>query len=124
MKLHHVQVCCPPGGEEAAREFYGTGLGLPEVAKPPGLAARGGVWFRAPGVELHVGVEEPFAPVRQAHPAFVVDDAGQLEQVARRLTAAGFTVDHRERDTFPGFLRFHTGDPHGNRVEVLAPARP
>ncbi len=40
--------------------FYGAVLGLPEVAKPPVLAARGGVWFRQADVE--VGVEEPFIP--------------------------------------------------------------
>ena len=33
----------------------------------------------------------------------------------------GFDVDSRERTTFPGHLRFHTADAHGNRVEVLAP---
>ena len=75
MRLHHVQVACPRGGEDAARRFYGDGLGLTEVAKPEALAGRGGVWFRsydAEGgtvAELHVGVEEPFAPARKAHPA-------------------------------------------------------
>ncbi len=34
MRLHHVQVSCPPGGEDAARAFYGDALGIPEVAKP------------------------------------------------------------------------------------------
>jgi hypothetical protein len=28
-------------------------------------------------------------------------------------------VDERERTSFQGYLRFHTSDPHGNRVEVL-----
>ncbi len=27
MRLHHVQVACPPGGEDGARRFYGAGLG-------------------------------------------------------------------------------------------------
>jgi catechol 2,3-dioxygenase-like lactoylglutathione lyase family enzyme len=120
--LHHVQVACPPGGEEAARTFYADGLGLVEVDKPADLQARGGAWFRAyddHGVvvaELHVGVEEPFAPARKAHPAFVVDD---LDAVAARLRGGGVEVDERERATFDGYLRFHALDPHGNRVEVL-----
>ena len=42
-----------------------------------------------------------------------------LDAVADRLRALGFDVDERERDTFPGHLRFHTFDAHGNRVEVL-----
>ena len=32
----------------------------------------------------------------------------------------GFEVDESQRDTFPGHVRFHTFDGHGNRVEVLA----
>jgi len=127
MRLHHVQVACPPGGEEAARRFYVDGLGLTEVAKPIALAGRGGCWFRAYGdhgvvaAEIHVGVEDPFVPARKAHPALVVDDASALDRLAARLRAADHQVDDTERETFDGHLRFHTADPHGNRVEVLAP---
>jgi catechol 2,3-dioxygenase-like lactoylglutathione lyase family enzyme len=121
--LHHVQVSCPPAGEDAARAFYADGLGLLEVEKPADLRGRGGAWFRACDedgavvAELHVGVEDGFAPARKAHPAFVVDDLGA---VAARLRERGFEVDERERESFAGFLRFHAYDPHGNRVEVLA----
>ena len=55
-------------------------------------------------------------PARKAHPAFVVDD---LDAVAASVSAAGFEVDDRERETFDGYLRFHTHDGAGNRVEVL-----
>ena len=125
MRLHHVQVACPPGGEAAARRFYADALGLTEVDKPADLAARGGCWFRAYDgsgavtAELHVGVEDPFAPARKAHPAFVVDD---LDAVATRLRGGGFEVDDGQRTTFPGHLRLHAFDAHGNRVEVLQPA--
>jgi catechol 2,3-dioxygenase-like lactoylglutathione lyase family enzyme len=124
LALHHVQVACRPGGEEDARRFYVTGLGLTEVDKPSALRDRGGCWFRAYDaagavtVELHVGVEEPFVPARKAHPAFLVDD---LTAVAGRLRDLGFEVDDAERDTFPGRRRFHTRDGAGNRVEVLGP---
>jgi catechol 2,3-dioxygenase-like lactoylglutathione lyase family enzyme len=127
VRLHHVQVACPPGGEDAARRFYAEGLGLTEVAKPDGLAGRGGAWFRsydadgAVVAELHVGVEEPFAPARKAHPAFVLADRAELELVAARLSALGYEVDLRDRHTFPGFERFHSFDGAGNRVEVLSP---
>lgn len=123
--LHHVQVSCPPGGEEMARRFCAAGLGLTEVDKPAELAGRGGCWFRAYDeagavtAELHVGIEETFHPARKAHPAFVVAD---LEAVAERLTAVGFGADFAERCSLPGYERFHTHDPHGNRVEVLSPA--
>jgi len=117
MRLHHVQVSCPVGGEEAARTFYAGALGLTEVAKPPVLAARGGVWFRQPGLELHVGVETDFAPARKAHPAFAVDD---VDAVARTVQAAGFPVAWDE--DLRGYRRFYTADGAGNRVELLQPA--
>lgn len=126
MRLHHVQVSCPPGGEDAARRFYADGLGMVEVAKPAALAGRGGCWFRAYDAqghvtaEIHVGVEESFAPARRAHPALLLDDVDALDRLAARLRAAGHEVDTRERATFDAYLRFHTADPHGNRVEVLA----
>lgn len=122
MRLHHVQVACPPGGERAARRFYVDGLGMTEVEKPVDLRARGGAWFRSGGAEIHVGVEDPFAPARKAHPALVFDDVAALERVAARLVGLGFEVDWSQRHSFPGFERFHAFDAHGNRVEVLSPA--
>ena len=115
MRLHHVQVSCPPGGEDAARAFYGRVLGLPEVPKPPGLATRGGVWFRDTDVEVHVGVQEPFQPALKAHPAFLVDG---IDAVAQNAAAAGFGVTWD--DNFPGYRRFYTADGNGNRVEILS----
>jgi catechol 2,3-dioxygenase-like lactoylglutathione lyase family enzyme len=121
MRLHHVQVACPPGGEDGARRFYGAGLGMIEVEKPEDLRARGGAWFRSDdGAEIHVGVEDPFVPARKAHPALLLADPAELEAVAGRLGALGFEVDWSQRGTFPGHLRFHTYDAHGNRVELLS----
>ena len=117
MRLHHVQVSCPPGGEDAARRFYVSALSMHEVAKPPVLAARGGVWFRAAGCEVHVGVEEDFWPAAKAHPALLVTD---IDKVARRLAAHGYAV--RWDAEFPGYRRFYTADGSGNRVEILSRA--
>jgi len=116
--LHHVQVTCPPGGEDEDRRFYGELLGLAEVEKPPALAARGGVWFRGEGYELHIGVEDPFVAATRAHPAFLVSD---LDGLAARLAAGGAQVSWDAN--FPGYRRFHTFDPHGNRVEILGEER-
>jgi catechol 2,3-dioxygenase-like lactoylglutathione lyase family enzyme len=122
-----VQVACPPGGEDAARRFYADGLGLIEVEKPAALRGRGGVWFRSYAAdgdprrvvaEVHVGVEDAFTPARKAHPAFVVAD---LDAVAASVAGAGFSVDDADRETLDGYLRFHTRDGAGNRVEVLQP---
>ncbi|MGI8994835.1 MAG: glyoxalase [Nocardioidaceae bacterium] len=117
-RLHHVQVSCPAGGETAVRAFYGDLLGLVEVAKPAQLAKRGGVWFRGDGYELHVGVEDGFAPAHKAHPAFLVTD---VDATAAVLTGAG--VDISWDSNFPAYRRFHTHDPHGNRVEILGELR-
>lgn len=111
--LDHVQVAIPAGGEDAARAFYGAQLGMTELPKPPALAARGGCWFRSGSAVLHLGVEEPFAPARKAHPAFLVDDLDALEAA---LSAAGTTCVRSDGE-IPGVRRFHTADPFGNRVE-------
>ena len=37
------------------------------------------------------------------------------------LERLGFEVDHSQRGTFPGHVRFHAFDGAGNRVEVLGP---
>lgn len=125
MRLHHVQVACPSGGEATARRFYVEGLGLTEVDKPADLQGRGGAWFRGYDgavvtAEIHVGVEEPFAPARKAHPALVVDGSARLDELGDHLTGLGYEVDQSQRHTFPGHERLHTFDGHGNRVEILA----
>ncbi|MGB0099538.1 MAG: VOC family protein [Nocardioides sp.] len=120
MRLHHVQVACPRGGEGAARRFWGEGLGMAELPKPAELAGRGGCWFRDGAAEIHVGVEEPFTPARKAHPAVLLDDVAALDAAGDRLAALGFEVSWVERHTFPGHERAHAFDAHGNRVELLA----
>lgn len=112
--LDHVQVAIPAGGEDAARAFYGGLLGMREDPKPAALAARGGCWFSSGSAVLHLGVEDPFAPARKAHPAFLVDD---LEVVEAVLTEAGHACVRSDGEV-PGVRRFHTSDPFGNRVEL------
>jgi catechol 2,3-dioxygenase-like lactoylglutathione lyase family enzyme len=116
VRVGHVQLAIPAGGEPACRRFFGELLGMRELEKPPPLAARGGCWFGLDGVELHLGVEEPFAPARKAHPGIVVDG---LDELAARLRAAG--IDVLPDDELPGYRRFYTADPFGNRLEFLEP---
>jgi catechol 2,3-dioxygenase-like lactoylglutathione lyase family enzyme len=107
--LDHVQVAAPSGCEAEARRFYGELLGLDEVDKPAELRARGGVWFRCGGQQLHVGVDASFTPALKAHPAFAVTD---LDELLQALGRAGATVT-RDGD------RVYTADPWGNRLELL-----
>lgn len=117
LAIDHVQLAMPAGGEAAARQFYGGLLGMAELPKPKPLRARGGAWFEAGGVRLHLGVEEPFAPARKAHPALRV--AG-LAALLVRLGAAGVPV---VRDVaIEGMERVHVSDPFGNRIELMEPA--
>jgi catechol 2,3-dioxygenase-like lactoylglutathione lyase family enzyme len=129
MRLHHVQVACPPGAEPEARRFYAEGLGMTEVEKPVALRGRGGAWFRALDsegavtAEIHVGVEARFSPARKAHPALVLDSVAELVRTATRLDQLGFDIDQRERHSLPGYERLHAFDGHGNRVELLCDSR-
>lgn len=120
--LHHVQLAMPAGGEAQARGFYAGLLGLPEVAKPPRLAGRGGAWFERGPVRVHLGTEDPFQPARKAHPAFVV---GDLAALCARFDAAGhsYRPDDRPDGTLPDHDRIFTEDPFGNRIELMQPAR-
>jgi catechol 2,3-dioxygenase-like lactoylglutathione lyase family enzyme len=115
-RLHHMQLAMPAGGEAAARDFFAGVLGMTEIGKPPVLAARGGAWFRASGVELHLGVEEGFQPARKGHPGMLVTD---LDDIVARLASAGQEVGW-DAD-FPGFRRAYAHDPFGNRLEFLQP---
>lgn len=114
--LHHVQVAMPRDGEERARSFYGGLLGLAEVAKPPNLLARGGLWFEIGAQQLHLGVEPEFRPASKAHPALLVED---LEGLRAKLVAGKVPI--REDEPLVGFRRFYALDPFGNRLEFLEP---
>jgi catechol 2,3-dioxygenase-like lactoylglutathione lyase family enzyme len=114
--LDHVQLAAPPGCEQVARRFLGATLGLAELRKPAALNARGGVWFALGAQQLHVGVEDEFAPARKAHPALRVRRA-QLDSMAQRLAATGAPV--RWDEELAGVRRFYTEDPWGNRIELI-----
>jgi catechol 2,3-dioxygenase-like lactoylglutathione lyase family enzyme len=118
--IDHVQVAAPAGCEDAARAFYGRLLGLEEVAKPPLLGARGGVWFRVGRQELHVGVTDEFVPARKAHPALRLGSVEELQRLASRLTENGVETRWADPDETPGSSRFFVGDPWGNRLELVA----
>jgi catechol 2,3-dioxygenase-like lactoylglutathione lyase family enzyme len=115
--LDHLQLAMPRGREGEARAFYAGLLGLAELAKPPNLVARGGVWFALGSQQLHLGIEADFHPARKAHPAFLVHDLAALRE---RLTQAGFAP--YEDEPLAGYARFYVADPFGNRLEFLQPA--
>jgi catechol 2,3-dioxygenase-like lactoylglutathione lyase family enzyme len=108
----------PEGEEEAARQFYGVILGLEEIEKPSNLERRGGVWFTLSTRQIHLGVQADFRPATKAHVAFVVED---LDLIRSRLQQAGCPIVSDE--PLPGYERFYSADPFGNRLEFLVPTR-
>jgi catechol 2,3-dioxygenase-like lactoylglutathione lyase family enzyme len=118
--IDHVQVAMPPGSEDTARGFYAGLLGMTEDPKPAALATRGGCWFHSGAAVVHLGVEEPFAPAKKAHLAFLVADLDAFEAT---LADAGHAC-LRADDEVPGVPRFYSHDPFGNRVEFQQARRP
>ena len=112
--IEHVQLAMPAGEEGAARAFYSGLLGLPERAKPAELARRGGCWFEAPGVKVHLGVEADFRAAKKAHPALLVDDLAAMITV---LEQAGVAITPDE--PADGKARCYVSDPFGNRIELM-----
>lgn len=112
--VDHVQLGMPAGGEDQARAFYAVVLGLREVAKPPELAGRGGVWFvGVAGVAVHLGVDAS-QPSAKAHPAFVVAD---LALARETIGAAGIALEDDESGL--PVRRCYLRDPFGNRIELV-----
>jgi catechol 2,3-dioxygenase-like lactoylglutathione lyase family enzyme len=116
MKLSHINLGMPPGGEDIARSFYSGLLGLTEIPKPLPLKARGGVWFDAGGIDIHLSVENGRATADvQRHFGLSCDDVHDLRH---RLIAASIATD----DGRPApWRRFFLHDPFGNRIEIHEP---
>ncbi|MGY1498398.1 VOC family protein [Streptomyces sp. QTS52] len=112
--VDHVQLAAPVDAEDALRAYYVDILGMTEIPKPLALAARGGCWFQAGPVQLHLGVEEDFRAARKAHPGLRVVD---IDAYAERLAAHGAAVIWD--GDLPGHRRFFSYDPVGNRLEFL-----
>lgn len=72
------------------------------------------MWFRAGGVELHLGVEDDFRPARKGHPGILVDN---IDDVVQRLRGAGQEVSWD--DDFPGHRRVYAHDSFGNRLDFI-----
>jgi catechol 2,3-dioxygenase-like lactoylglutathione lyase family enzyme len=116
MKLSHINVTMPKGSEPLARSFYSGYLGLPEIPKPQPLQSRGGVWFNAGGLDIHLSADEHHSgPDAQRHFGLECPDVDALR--ARLQTAGIPTEDGRPAP----WKRFFVRDPFGNRIEIHEP---
>ena len=98
VRIDHIQMAAPKGCESAAREFYGSILGLAEIEKPASLRGRGGCWFQCGDQQLHIGVESPFQPAKKAHPAFAVTDVSGRGALQTRNGVGFLVLAHIYRD--------------------------
>ncbi|WP_080874003.1 VOC family protein [Oceanobacillus timonensis] len=113
-KLDHIQLSAPKGSEEIAKKFYRDILGFAEEEKPESLKPNGGVWFSKGDIALHIGIEEPFSPMKKAHPAFEVSEINALQTY---LENAGISTKWDSK--LSNAQRFYVKDPFGNRLEFL-----
>jgi catechol 2,3-dioxygenase-like lactoylglutathione lyase family enzyme len=115
-RLQHTSVPMPPGGQPAARAFYGDALGMTEIVPPSTLDRAALVWFAAGdgGHEVHVFTEERLGSNSTAqHLCLQVDD---LAAFRSRLT--GHAVEIEETTPIHNRPRFFVRDPFGNLVEL------
>jgi len=113
LRLSHINVTMPKGCEDVARAFYVGLLGLREIPKPEPMRVRGGVWFDAGGLDVHVSVEEN-RPGPDSYRHFGLGCA-DVESLRAKLKAAGVATDDGRPATW---RRFFANDPFGNRIEI------
>jgi catechol 2,3-dioxygenase-like lactoylglutathione lyase family enzyme len=112
--LHHVNVTVPPELEEAAKQFYGSALGLTQVPKPA-ASRQSGAWYQIGATQLHLSIEdEQDATNSSRHVCFSVSDLAEAE---RRFRDAGVEIIPDPRP-IAGSPRFYVRDPGGNQLEI------
>ena len=113
--LSHVNVTVPANAEAAAKNFYGTVIGLRELSKPPGTRQNLGAWYELGGVQLHLSVEENDTnAASDRHVCYVVANVATAEC---HLRDCGVEIISDPRP-IPGVNRFYVRDPGGNLIEI------
>ena len=113
-QLHHVNVTVPAELEQAAKDFYGTVLGLNQVPKPA-AARQNGAWYQIGDNQLHLSVEDESSALSSRHVCFTVDDLSQAE---KQFRDAGVEILPDPRP-IPETERFYVRDPGGNQLEIV-----
>src|SRR5262245_3387161 len=111
--LHHVNVTVPAELENAAKDFYGSVLGLKQVPKPA-TSRQSGAWYQIENVQLHLSVENEERLLSSRHICFTVSNLTEAEQ---RFRKAGVEIIPDPRPN-PDSPRFYARDPGGNQLEI------
>ena len=112
--LHHVNVTVPAEQEAAAKNFYGSVLGLKQVPKPA-AARQSGAWYQIGLNQLHLSVDDEPTSISSRHVCFTVDDLAETE---KRFRDANVEIIPDPR-AIPGTQRFYVRDPGGNQLEIV-----
>ena len=111
--LHHVNVTVSAELESAAKEFYGSVLGLKQIPKPA-TSRQSGAWYEIGDVQLHLSVEDEEQLLSSRHVCFTVLDLAEAEQ---RFRESGVEIIADPRPN-PAAPRFYVRDPGGNQLEI------
>ncbi len=117
VSLQHVNVRVSPAVEAAAKEFYGTLLGLREVPKPEDAAARGGAWYQLGDVQLHLSRDKN--AVNEGSKRHICFHVADLVEAQKHLENLGVEILPDDQP-IAGQSRFYIRDPGGNLIEVGA----
>jgi catechol 2,3-dioxygenase-like lactoylglutathione lyase family enzyme len=112
--IQHVQITVEPDDLERIFDFYTRLIGMPQIHDE--FAPRNkGFWLGAGDQSLHVRIEKGIERKKtNAHPAIIVDNLAECKQ---GLEKEGHPIFPQPK--LPGYERFHTIDPSGNRIEVM-----
>lgn len=116
VELDHVNVVVEKSLETAAKNFYGSILGLKEIPKPAELRANGGAWYQLGAVQLHLSAKtgvDP-GPARKGHVCYTIANVARAEE---KLRTAGIEIIPDDQP-MPGKPRFYVRDPGGNLIEL------
>lgn len=112
--LHHVNVTVSADLEVAAKEFYGSVVGLKQIPKPA-TSRQSGAWYEIGNAQLHLSVENEEQLLSSRHVCFTVSDLAEAEQ---RFRDAGVEIIADPRPN-PDSPRFYVRDPAGNMLEIV-----
>ena len=120
--IDHVQIAVPKALEARCLKFYREIFAFPELVKPAELQSRGGAWFQAGTLQMHIGVDPDIsedgrparaAPKSKRHICFLTSD---LATAKAHAVSHGIAIE--EEGVAEGLSRFFIRDPAGNRIEI------